>query len=193
MASAPGPGKKLISILAVAILALALAALARIDLFTDTGEVEVQTKVVSLTFHELDRMAPEPPQGLGECNQSQCHHNLPHTRSRKYRAFLNLHELTMDCSTCHIAGSGVRPKRFLPDGSRAEGYTGRIYGSKKSGAAWQPLTGNHDTVKIRPSGPTCRECHRRNSPFLKNSGLYDSYKVRLLQDLAVLPLMEGGN
>jgi hypothetical protein len=78
-----------------------------------------------------------------------CHGPIPHSRSPRERAFLNMHNMFISCQTCHVQEQeGVMPTRFgwvdistgqiSPNPDMTQGYWGEY------GAKIVPLTGPQD-------------------------------------------------
>ncbi len=131
-------------------------------------------------FHRYDRALLEPPPGPAYC--TGCHPLRAHGRDPMVRAFLNLHSDAMDCGVCHWRGRTLRVRRF----------GGRLYAAVRGREGWDPVVRPREGVEwvLRPG--RCRSCHRRGSPILAARGLFDPYRRRLLEDLAVLRWLEGG-
>jgi len=147
-------------------------------------------------FHEGDRLevrSAEPSQE-GPC--VVCHGRQAHWRDRARRALLNLHEGVLDCGACHLRGPGVVVCRFrqfevVTNETLAAGVGGRLYAARRQGGEWARVLSPAGGVELIPQGPACSECHRRGSSFLAAEGLYDPYRRRVLEDLAVLRRFEG--
>ncbi len=120
-----------------------------------------------------------------------CHGPSPHWRSRARRAFLNLHTASMDCGACHLAGPPVAVRRFregeaVTRETLTAGAGGRLYAARREAERWVPILRPGEAVWLLAAGPRCSECHRRGSTLLAGEGLYDPYRRRVLEDLAVL-------
>ncbi len=132
-------------------------------------------------FHRYDRAVLPEGYARGYC--TRCHPAADHRRDPRSRAFLNLHAVSMDCGVCHLAGRRLAVRRF---------GQGRLFAAERDAGGWRPVDRPGPGVRVRGSGPGCRECHRRGSPLLATSGLYDAYRRRLLEDLAVLRWLGRG-
>jgi hypothetical protein len=131
-------------------------------------------------FHSRDRMGAVETKTAGTC--TECHPLAVHTKNQRVRAFLNAHTLLLDCSACHTKSVGLQLRRWDKDG--------RIHAGNLSGGDFK-LFAKHEDATIVKAAPSCRECHSRGSGFLSTPGLYDEYRRRLLEDLAVFAIMEG--
>ncbi len=137
-----------------------------------------------------------PEDGDGPCRR--CHPAAAHRRPPHLRAFLNLHRRALDCGVCHLAGRGLSVRRFRGDravtaDTLADGAGGRLYAAARGPNGWRPVDAPGGGVRLDAAGPACRSCHRRGSPLLAQPGLYDPYRRRLLEDLAVLPRLPGAD
>jgi hypothetical protein len=141
-------------------------------------------------FHRFDRAQVPGLDDVGEpCRR--CHPAAAHHRDAEKRAFLNLHRRSLDCGVCHLRGKGVAVRHFRGDlvvsgKTLTEGPYGRVFAAVRDGDGWRPVTAPGGAVKLRDSGPGCRECHRRGSTLLATDGLVDPYRRRVLEDLSVL-------
>jgi len=143
------------------------------------------------TFHAPHRFELE---FAGEGRESPCqgcHGPLPHWKQKQSRAFLNLHVPTLDCGACHLAGGAVAVRRFrgaevVTGETLTAGEGGRLFAARREGERWTPLLTPGASARLVVAGPRCGECHRRGSTLLAGEGLYDPYRRRVLEDLAVL-------
>ncbi|MBE0616584.1 MAG: hypothetical protein IH608_01485 [Proteobacteria bacterium] len=147
-----------------------------------------------ISFHAPQRYEVPVPAGAGQSPCQDCHGLFPHGRSPGRRAFLNLHTPAMDCGACHLAGATVAVRRFregeaVTRESLTAGEGGRLYAARREGERWTRVLTAGGSEQFRPVGPRCTECHRRGSTFLAGEGLYDPYRRRVLEDLAVLRRM----
>jgi mono/diheme cytochrome c family protein len=146
-------------------------------------------------YHTFERAAAGVREGPAHC--ASCHGPTPHTRNRTVRAFLNLHQEHLDCGVCHLTGTGLQVRRFrgdevVTDQTLPQAPGGRLYSARRVGSAWLRALAPGEGVSFRNAGPPCSECHRRGSALLKGDGLYDPYRRRVLEDLAVLRWLPGG-
>ena len=86
---------------------------------------------------------PQPPEAL-QPTCFICHSNLPHNKTKKIRAMLNMHTTYLACETCHLKNDGSKPS-----------YTNGTLRWKKTpkgpffGTAYDPRnrrTGNGSTI-----------------------------------------------
>ncbi len=138
-------------------------------------------EVTPSPFHAFDRARIEEPGGY--C--TRCHPPAAHGRDGRLRAFWNLHRVGLDCGVCHLVGP-----RLVP--GRAPERRGRVFAGVRGPEGWRPVDRPGPEARFRARGPGCTECHRRGSPWLAGPGLYDPYRRRLLEDLAVLRWLEDG-
>jgi len=147
-------------------------------------------------FHAGDRPGVRPSEAAPESPCGSCHGRRAHWRDRARRAFLNAHDDALDCGACHLQGPGVAVRRFragqvVTAATLASGAGGRLYAAHSAGDAWTRRVEPGSGVTLASRGPACGACHRRDSPFLAAEGLYDPYRRRVLEDLAVLRRIEG--
>ncbi|MHB8767007.1 MAG: hypothetical protein ACYDA8_22060 [Deferrisomatales bacterium] len=138
--------------------------------------------------HGADR-PPAPHPGPEARGCAACHGPAPHRRDPVRRAFLNLHAGRLHCGVCHFTGSGLGVRRFAAAGGDPPGP---LFAATRSGPGWEKAEWPTGGVALRPRGPACEQCHRRGSPILAAEGLYDDYRRRLLEDLAVLRRLGRG-
>lgn len=154
---------------------------------------EAMNEEEALPYHGAERVVAAVREGPAHC--ASCHGPTPHSRSRRVRAFLNLHQEYLDCGVCHLSGGGLQVRRFrgeeaVTDESLPDAPGGRLYAARPTGSGWSRALAPGDGVAFRKAGPPCAECHRRGSPLLHGHGLYDAYRRRVLEDLAVLRRFE---
>ncbi|MEW6490428.1 MAG: hypothetical protein AB1578_21270 [Thermodesulfobacteriota bacterium] len=145
----------------------------------------------SHAYHAPHRFQVEPLEAGPESPCLGCHPNPPHWRSPVHRAFLNLHVSSLDCGVCHLKGAPVSVRRFrggevVTRDGLLSGEGGRLYAAVGSGQGWSRVLGAGPAVGLADRGPRCSQCHRRGSTLLATDGLYDAYRRRVLEDLAVL-------
>lgn len=150
-----------------------------------------ETALPIRAYHEPHRFQVEPDASGPQSPCLGCHPNPPHWRSPVYRAFLNLHLSALDCGVCHLAGAPVSVRRFRGEevvtrDSLPAGEGGRLYAAVGAGKGWSRVLEAGPGVRFAARGPRCAQCHRRGSPLLAAEGLYDAYRRRVLEDLAVL-------
>lgn len=150
-----------------------------------------ETPSPSAAYHEPHRFHVEPAEAGPESPCLGCHPNPPHWRSPVQRAFLNLHVSSLDCGVCHLTGAPVSARRFRGEEavtreSLVSGEGGRLYAAVREGQGWRRVLEAGPTVHLAARGPGCAQCHRRGSTLLATEGLYDAYRRRVLEDLAVL-------
>ncbi len=109
----------------------------------------------------------------------ECHGPIPHSRSLKERAFLNMHNLFISCQVCHVQESeGVAPHRFGwvdmatgrlgPNPEMVKGVWGEY------GAKIVPLTGPQEN----PQPLSLKEEQEFSTEFRRRmNSLNDSQKV----------------
>lgn len=127
-------------------------------------------------FHGARPSQPAPASEAGACRG--CHGLEPHRRRLGSRAFLNLHAARMECSICHLASPGAEYRRV-------PGPSGLVTPGATVGGVWRPKVGPEAGESVRSVGPGCGACHRAGAPLLA-SGLYDAYRRRMLEELALL-------
>lgn len=142
-------------------------------------------------YHEPHRFYVESAERELESPCLGCHPTPPHWRSRLHRAFLNLHVSALDCGACHLAGASVSVRRFRGEAvvtreNLVAGEGGRLYAAVRGAQGWARVLEAGPTAHLAARGPRCAECHRRGSTLLAADGLYDAYRRRVLEDLAVL-------
>jgi len=142
---------------------------------------QARPEAVVEPFHRYDRAVLPEGYARGYC--TVCHPAADHRRDPRTRAFLNLHPVSMDCGVCHLAGRRLAVRRL---------GRGRLFAAQRDAAGWRRVDRPGRGVRLRPEGPACRQCHRRGSPLLATPGLYDPYRRRLLEDLAVLRWLGRG-
>ncbi|GAB4251268.1 hypothetical protein [Deferrisoma sp.] len=140
--------------------------------------IRPEARVLRSPFHAYDRARIEEPGGY--C--TRCHPAAAHGRDGRLRAFWNLHRVGLDCGVCHLSGPRLVPGRA----------DGRVFLGVRGPEGWRPVDRPGPDARFRVRGPGCTECHRRGSPWLAGPSLYDPYRRRLLEDLAVLRWLEGG-
>ncbi len=145
------------------------------------------------SFHATDRAATAPtPLQTPSC--AECHDAAPHDKNPKYRAFINLHTISMDCGPCHLEGKTLQHVQAGKEGF-SQIRTRLRTGKEGEGSALPEAEyseGTHvlpDGVSLVRTPPDCQTCHRRGSRFLKEPGLYEEYRRRVLEDLDVLVLL----
>lgn len=143
-------------------------------------------------YHALDRAVLETIEP-GYCET--CHSLAPHYLNRELRGFLNLHCRAMDCGACHLQGGGGEVRRFRGDVEVTDkslvdgGPLGRIYFARKDKNGFTRVEAPGSGIVLKPQGVGCKECHQRGSRFFDIGGLYDPYRVRILEDLKIFHRM----
>lgn len=150
-----------------------------------------ETPSPAAAYHDSHRFLVEPAEAGPESPCLGCHPNPPHWRSPVRRAFLNLHVATLDCGACHLTGARVSVRRFRGEevvtrDRFPSGEGGRLYAAVGAGQSWSRALAAGPAVRLVARGPECTQCHRRGSALLATDGLYDAYRRRVLEDLAVL-------
>jgi len=142
-----------------------------------------------LLYHEEDRALLEKiePQYC-----ENCHSATPHYMDRETRGLLNLHTRALDCGVCHLDGKNLRIRRFRGDVALTAktltdgGPLGRIFVARKDKNGLVKTVKPGDDIVLKTAGRKCKYCHQRRSPFFEVEGLYDPYKVRVLEDLKII-------
>jgi len=178
---ASGWVRRLVSVIAVAGLAAAGWGYARLPGSAETaGPAPRGEAARPEPFHAYDRGRLAEPGGY--C--TSCHPAAAHLRDPVLRAFRNLHRVGLGCGVCHLAGPRLTVRRFSDRGNR-------LFAARRTPEGWQAVDRPGAEARFRPRGLACRQCHRRGSPWLNGPGLFDAYRRRLLEDLAVLRRLEG--
>lgn len=141
-----------------------------------------------LLYHEEDRALLEKiePQYC-----ENCHSANPHYMNRETRGLLNLHTRALDCGVCHLYGKSVEIRRFRGDVALTAktltdgGPLGKIFIARKNKNALVKTVKPGNGIVLKAAGKKCKDCHRRKSPFFEVGGLYDPYRVRVLEDLKI--------
>jgi len=110
---------------------------------------------------------------------------------------LNVHTEALDCGVCHLHGRDLVVRRFRGEEAvtretLAQAPGGRLYAARKANGRWVRILRPEQGTTLKHSGAACKECHRRGSTFLRGEGLYDDYRLRILEDLAVLRRVAEG-
>lgn len=136
-------------------------------------------------FHSAERKGiPNVPPDTA-CKD--CHKAAPHEANRGVRAFLNQHAAYLSCLVCHANGPGVRLARGGEQVRISVTLDGKTPEPPKVIGKDHALAG----ARFVPRPGECRTCHSRNSKFLTENRFFDDYRMRLLEDLDVLPAMEN--
>jgi len=141
------------------------------------------------------RLYHEEDQALLEKIEPQycesCHSAAPHYLNRETRGLLNLHTRALDCGVCHLDGKNVKIRRFRGDVALTAktladgGSIGRIFLARKDKKGLVKTVKPGNGIVLKTGGKKCKYCHQRRSPFFEVEGLYDPYKVRVLEDLKI--------